>query len=180
MFRALEVVDKLFERLSRRTAQQVSRRNFLASFGAALVGASVLPVLPVARKAQAAEDPGMAWAKRVGAQTTDPKACNYWRYCSSDGYLCSCCGGGPATCPPGSSPSPTSWVGSCLNPDDGKLYLIAYRDCCGKDACPQCNCLGTAGEMPAYRPQLNNDIIWCFGGSSMISHCSSAAIVGQV
>lgn len=125
MFRALEVVDKLFERLSRRTAQQVSRRNFLASFGAALVGASVLPVLPVARKAQAAEDPGMAWAKRVGAQTTDPKACNYWRYCSSDGYLCSCCGGGPATCPPGSSPSPTSWVGSCLNPDDGKLYLIA-------------------------------------------------------
>jgi methylamine dehydrogenase light chain len=34
--------------------------------------------------------------------------------------------------------------------------------------------------MPSYRPQLNNDIIWCFGGSSMIYHCSSAAIVGQV
>ena len=137
-------------------------------------------MLPVSRKAQAAEDPAAAWAKQVEAQTKDPRACNYWRYCSSDGYLCSCCGGGPATCPPGAVPSPTSWVGSCLNPDDGKMYLIAYRDCCGKDSCPKCNCLGTAGEKPAYIPQLNNDIIWCFGASSMIYHCSSAAIVGQI
>lgn len=180
MFKGLQFVDKFFERMSRRTAQQVSRRHFLSGVGAALVGATVLPVLPVNRKAQAAEDPATEWAKRVEAQTTDPKACNYWRYCSSDGFLCSCCGGGPSTCPPGSAPSPTSWVGSCLNPDDGKMYLIAYRDCCGKDACPKCNCLGTAGEMPTYRPQLNNDIIWCFGASSMVYHCSSAAIVGQI
>jgi methylamine dehydrogenase light chain len=176
----MQMFDRLIERMSRRTAQSVSRRSFVSSLGAALVGATVLPVLPVARKANAAEDPALMWAKRVGAQTKDDAACNYWRYCSGDGYLCSCCGGGPATCPPGSSPSPTSWVGSCLNPDDNKMYLIAYRDCCGKDACPMCNCLGTAGEMPAYRPQLNNDIIWCFGGSSMVYHCSSAAVVGQV
>ena len=25
------------------------------------------------------------------AQTTDPTKCDYWRYCSSDGYLCACC-----------------------------------------------------------------------------------------
>lgn len=180
MFSGLQVIDKVFETMSRRTAQKISRRNFVARIGATLAGAAALPVLPVARKAQAAEDPGVEWAKRVEAQTKDPRACNYWRYCSSDGYLCSCCGGGPATCPPGSTPSPTSWVGSCLNPDDGKMYLIAYRDCCGKDSCAQCGCLGTAGEMPSYRPQLNNDIIWCFGGSSMVYHCSSAAIVGQI
>jgi methylamine dehydrogenase light chain len=180
MFSGLQVIDKVFETMSRRTAQKISRRSFVARIGATLAGAAALPVLPVARKAQAAEDPGVEWAKRVEAQTKDPRACNYWRYCSSDGYLCSCCGGGPATCPPGSTPSPTSWVGSCLNPDDGKMYLIAYRDCCGKDSCAQCGCLGTAGEMPTYRPQLNNDIIWCFGGSSMVYHCSSAAIVGQI
>lgn len=180
MFSGLQVIDKVFETMSRRTAQKISRRSFVARIGATLAGAAALPVLPVARKAQAAEDPGVEWAKRVEAQTKDPRACNYWRYCSSDGYLCSCCGGGPATCPPGSTPSPTSWVGSCLNPDDGKMYLIAYRDCCGKDSCAQCGCLGTAGEMPSYRPQLNNDIIWCFGGSSMVYHCSSAAIVGQI
>lgn len=173
------LVDRLFEKMSRKVAQNVSRRHFISGVGATLAGATMLPVLPVHRKAHAA-DAGKAWADEVKAQTKDPRACNYWRYCSSDGYLCSCCGGGPATCPPGSSPSPTSWVGSCLNPDDGKMYLIAYRDCCGKDSCPQCACLGTAGEMPTYRPQLNNDIIWCFGGSSMIYHCSSAAIVGQV
>jgi len=32
--------------------------------------------------------------------------------------------------------------------------------------------------MPIYRPQFNNDIVWCFGSSSMMYHCSSAALVG--
>jgi methylamine dehydrogenase light chain len=180
----LGLLDKVFERLSRRTAQRISRRNFLALVGASLAGTAVLPVLPVSRKAFAADDVAAQaardWAKAVEAQTKDERACNYWRLCSSDGYLCSCCGGGPSTCPPGSVPSPTSWIGSCLNPDDNKLYLIAYRDCCGKDSCGRCPCLGTAGEMPAYRPQLNNDIIWCFGASSMVYHCSSAALIGEV
>jgi methylamine dehydrogenase light chain len=180
----LQLLDNVFERVSRRAAQRVSRRNFLSMLGATLAGAAVLPVLPVSRKAHAAEDSAAQaareWAAAVKAQTNDPRACNYWRYCAADGYLCSCCGGGPATCPPGSVPSPTSWIGSCLNPDDGKLYLIAYRDCCGKDSCGRCTCIGTAGEMPTYRPQLNNDIIWCLGASSMVYHCSSGALVGEV
>lgn len=67
------------------------------------------------------------------AQTTDQTQCNYWRYCSSDGYLCSCCGGSYNECPPGSQASPTSWIGTCINPDDKTAYLIAYQDCCGKD-----------------------------------------------
>jgi len=177
--------DRLIERLSRRAAQRVSRRNFLAGTGAWLVAASALPLLPVSRRAQAAGSGGQAAGKYASefarhAQTTDPTQCNYWRYCSSDGYLCACCGGGPSTCPPGTTPSPTSWVGSCINPEDGKTYLIAYRDCCGQDSCGRCECLGQEGDMPSYRPQVNNDIIWCFGSSSMVYHCSSAGLVGLV
>ena len=167
--------DRLFEAGARRGAQRLSRRSLIAKVGAALVATVALPVLPVWRKAQAAA-PG--WKFVDEAQTKDPAQCNYWRYCASDGYLCACCGGGPSTCPPGTTPSPTSWIGSCVNPDDHKTYLIAYRDCCGTDSCGRCLCLGQEGDMPSYRPQLNNDIIWCFGASSMVYHCSSAALVG--
>jgi methylamine dehydrogenase light chain len=173
--------DRLIELASRRVAQRASRRSFLTRCGSWLVAASALPLLPVSRRAQAGDappKPKFASAFANQAQTKDPTQCNYWRYCSSDGYLCACCGGGPSTCPPGSSPSPTSWVGSCINPDDGKTYLIAYRDCCGKDSCGRCSCLGQEGDMPEYRPQVNNDIIWCFGSSSMVYHCSSAGLVG--
>ncbi len=167
--------DALSERVVRRIAQNTSRRSFLAALGSTLVGGVVLPVLPVSRKAHAAAEL-TDFARN--AQTTDPTQCNYWRYCATDGYECACCGGGPATCPPGSYPSPTSWVGSCLNPDDNKLYLIAYRDCCGKDSCGRCACLGQDGDTPVYRVQTNNDIVWCFGSTSMVYHCSSAAVIG--
>jgi methylamine dehydrogenase light chain len=177
--------DRLFEALSRGAARRTSRRGFLAQVGLWMVAASTLPLLPVARSAQAADRPAkpkaagrFASAFANEAQTTDPTQCNYWRYCSSDGYMCACCGGGPSTCPPGTTPSPTSWVGSCINPDDGKTYLIAYRDCCGQDSCGKCSCVGQEGDMPSYRPQVNNDIIWCFGASSMVYHCSSAGLVG--
>jgi methylamine dehydrogenase light chain len=171
--------DRLFERLTRATAQRVSRRSFLSQCGVWLGGASMLPLLPVSRPAQGAETKRKFASDFANtAQTTDPSKCNYWRYCASDGYMCSCCGGGLATCPPGSTPSPTSWVGSCINPDDGKTYLIAYRDCCGQDSCGRCACTNLEGEMPSYRPQFNSDIIWCFGASSMVYHCSSAALVG--
>jgi len=177
--------DRLFETLSRATARHTSRRSFLAQFGSWVVAAPALPLLPAARPVHAADPaPKPGGARKFAsefanqAQTTDPTRCNYWRYCSSDGYMCACCGGGPNTCPPGTAPSPTSWVGSCINPDDGKTYLIAYRDCCGQDSCGRCPCLGQEGDMPSYRPQVNNDIIWCFGASSMVYHCSSAGLVG--
>lgn len=177
MFR-LDRLDKIGERLTRQAASSMSRRNLLARLGTSLVAAAVVPVLPMSRKAHAQQtEAGELFAQT--AQTDDETACNYWRYCASDGYLCSCCGGGPSTCPPGTTPSPTSWVGSCINPDDNKTYLIAYRDCCGKDSCAKCACLGLEGEMPVYRPQLNNDIIWCFGAPSMVYHCSAAALIGE-
>ncbi len=169
--------DRGVERLSRLVAQRSSRRSVLARLGTALVGGALLPILPVDRSGGIRRARAEAFA--ATAQTTDPTQCNYWRYCAIDGYMCSCCGGGPSTCPPGSHPSPSSWVGSCINPDDGQAYLIAYRDCCGKDSCGQCACLALEGEMPVYRPQLNNDIVWCFGAPNMVYHCSSAALIGK-
>ena len=165
-------IDLLVEKLSRRVAQRSSRRSFLSGVARVVVGGVLLPLLPVDRT-------GRKEAFAADAQVADSTQCNYWRYCAIDGYLCSCCGGGPSTCPAGSSPSPSSWIGSCINPADGKTYLLAYRDCCGKDSCARCLCLNTEGEMPVYLPQLNNDIVWCFGAPTMVYHCSSAAVIGE-
>jgi len=175
---AFSKIDKLSEVFTRRLAGGMSRRNALNVLGRAVVAAPLLPLLPNERKAFAATaDPNLTeFAKH--AQDTDDKQCNYWRYCGIDGFLCSCCGGGVHSCPPGSTPSPTSWVGTCYNPGDKRSYLIAYFDCCGTGACGQCMCDNTDRGAPVYRPLGNNDIIWCFGTDSMAYHCSTAALVG--
>ena len=175
--------QKGVERLLRTIARRSSRRSFLGKLGGALVAAPLIPVLPVARAATPkAPAPEQLTDFERNAQTSNPLKCDYWRYCAINGMLCGCCGGGVHTCPPGSEPSPTAWVGTCRNPDDGRSYLIAYRDCCGKNMCsptaPDCYCTSTDRELPVYRPQSNNDIIWCFGGSTMAYHCSTATLVG--
>lgn len=174
--------DRLTECLVRGVARRTSRRSLLTRLGALLVAAPVLPLLPVSRAAgQEADRSAQSDFERY-AQTEDPNRCDYWRHCAIDGVLCGCCGGGPHTCPPGSEPSPTAWIGTCMNPDDGRSYLIAYRDCCGKGICTggqNCFCDGTDREMPIYRPQGDNDIIWCFGNTSMTYHCSTAALIGE-
>ena len=169
-------VEKLSEQATRRLASQTSRRSLLSKLGTLLIAAPMFPLLPVQR-ARASDKITETDFSRA-AQTTDDTACNYWRYCGSDGYMCSCCGGGVNSCPPGSQPSPTSWIGTCINPDDGRSYLVAYRDCCGASACNECFCEGTDRAMPIYRPQANNHIIWCFGTSSMEYHCSMSVLVG--
>lgn len=180
-------IDALGESLTRRIAGHSSRRGLLSRLGGVLVGASAFPVLPVARAEAAPRRPAaptlppqLSDFART-AQTTDDLKCDYWRYCAIDGVLCTGCGGGIHTCPPGSSASPTSWVGTCMNPDDKRSYLIAYRDCCGRGVCKsESRCDGTEREMPVYRPQGDNEIIWCFGLSTMAYHCSTAALVGAV
>ena len=168
------------ERMFRGLASRTSRRGALGRIGALLVAAPAFPLLPVSRAHAAGKDrSGQARTEFARyAQTTDDTQCDYWRYCAIDGSLCTCCGGGLHTCPAGTEASPTSWIGTCVNPEDGKAYLIAYRDCCGVADCGQCGCDNTDRETQTYRPQGNNDIIWCFGVTSMQYHCSTAALVG--
>jgi methylamine dehydrogenase light chain len=171
--------DKISERFTRTLAGYTSRRSFLSKLGIAMMAAPVLPLLPVARVTAAELSPKTDFERY--AQAKDPNKCNYWRYCAIDGILCGCCGGGVHTCPPGAEPSPISWIGTCLNPEDGRSYVIAYRDCCGKPACSagkDCDCHSVDRELPLYRAQLNNDIIWCFGNATASYHCSTAALVG--
>ena len=120
--------------------------------GKALVGGMMIPLLPINRvveqaQAQMSDESGAA----AEAEGGDLTSCDYWRYCGFDGYLCSCCGGALTSCPPGTAASPTSWVGTCQHPTDGKEYIIAYRDCCGKDVCNRCFCDNNNGQVPIYR-----------------------------
>ena len=88
--------DKLTERFARRLAQGTSRRSSLAWLGVLATGAAALPALPVAR---AASGGGAAPGGRMPVVSANPQdpgdqtACDYWRYCAIDGFLCSCCGG---------------------------------------------------------------------------------------
>jgi len=161
--------DRLTERATRGVAQRTSRRSFLTRLGTLMVGGIALPLLPIARGQDAerpAEDPG------------DPATCEYWRHCAIDGYLCSCCGGSQNACPPGTEPSPVTWVGTCRNPADGRDYIISYNDCCGKSSCGRCVCNRNEGDEPIYRPSKANDLNWCLGTRSIVYHCSTAVVIG--
>jgi len=65
-----------------------------------------------------------------------------------------------------------------VNPDDSKAYLIAYRDCCGRAQCGQCECDNNDRATQVYQPQTDNNIVWCFGTNNTEYHCSTAALVG--
>ncbi|MCL6608692.1 MAG: methylamine dehydrogenase (amicyanin) small subunit [Geminicoccaceae bacterium] len=176
MFRRT-LFDQLFEAFTRRIASRSSRRSFIGRVGAASIGAGILPLLPVDRRGGAKAAGLEGWKP----QARDPMSCDYWRHCSLDGYLCLCAGGGLTSCPPGTAISPSSWVASCHNPEDGQSYLIAYRDCCGKNIARRCGCFNTVGELPIYRPEFSNDIIWCFGAEdeAMTYHCTISPVIGR-
>jgi methylamine dehydrogenase light chain len=157
-------MDEWFASLSRGLARRTSRRSFLATLGALLVGGLARPLLPVARAAPAPED---------GADS-----CEYWRYCAIDGFLASCCGGTHTSCPPGTQMAPITWLGTCRNPADGKQYVISYNDCCGKDACGRCFCRRNEGDRPVYYTHKANDIDWCMGTTSVIYNSTVAVVVG--
>jgi methylamine dehydrogenase light chain len=159
--------DVLVERWSRSLAKRVSRRSALRSLGAWLIGASTVPLLPVARGQNAVREKG------------DPAQCEYWRYCAIDGFLCSCCGGSVSLCPPGTEPAPITWVGTCRNAVDGKDYVVSYNDCCGKSSCGRCLCNRNEGDRPLYAPRASNDYNWCVGSKSGVPyHCTVSRIVG--
>ena len=66
-------LDQKTDQGSRQLARRTSRRSFLGSLGAGIVGVSALPLLPVERAFSADE---------LG----DPKSCGYWRYCAISGF----------------------------------------------------------------------------------------------
>lgn len=166
-------LDRFTERHVRRTAQLTSRRSALAKIGTVLVGGAVLPMLPFDRSSNAYAQHGGG-----GGGADDPMACEYWRNCALDGFLCGCCGGSITTCPPGAEASKVTWVGTCANPKDGKSYLVSYNDCCGKTACGRCLCNFNEGERPAYRIGIHNDINWCMANTQTMYHCTVSVIVG--
>jgi methylamine dehydrogenase light chain len=192
-------IDRLFEHSSRSLARHTSRRSMLAMLGKILTGAALVPLLPVDRssRAQAAEaggaPPGAAPSPAVpkapshGAdkdnsntakKTDDPMSCEYWKYCAVDGFLCSCCGGTSNSCPPGTAPSPITWIGTCHNPADQRDYIVSYNDCCGKASCGNCECNRNEREKPMYRPSRNNDLNWCMANADSNYHCSVSVILG--
>lgn len=171
-------LDRLVTRLSRRVAQHSSRRSFLAKIGGVLVGASALPLLPVARGAASSTRQPLPGEPDPSTPEGDPGSCEYWRHCAIDGFLCSCCGGTIKSCPPGTEMSAVTWIGTCRNPEDGKDYIISYNDCCGKHVCGVCYCHRNEGDKPIYFASRANDINWCFGTESVVYHCSTAIVLG--
>jgi methylamine dehydrogenase light chain len=179
-------LDSLVEGSARSLAKRTSRRGFIGSLGAILVGASTLPLLPVARGASPPAGSGAFTGKAAGGPTddkakhvNDPTSCDYWRHCAIDGYLCGCCGGAENSCPPGTEMSAITWVGTCHNPNEGKDYVVSYNDCCGKSTCGRCLCNRNERDTPLYVPFQSNDYNWCSGSakSNIPYHCSTARIV---
>jgi len=164
-------LDHLFEHSSRSLARRTSRRSLLASLGQLLTGAALLPLLPVDRGAR-------AWAGDATPKPDSPESCQYWKYCAIDGFLCSCCGGTSSSCPPGTAPSPITWIGTCHNPGDGRDYIVSYNDCCGKTSCGNCECNRNEREKPTYRPSRNNDLNWCMANADSNYHCSVSVLLG--
>jgi methylamine dehydrogenase light chain len=82
------------------------------------------------------------------------------------------------SCPPGTEPSPVTWIGTCRNEADGRDYVISYNDCCGKSACGRCTCTRNEGDRPVYQPSKSNDINWCLGTTTNVYHCSTAVVIG--
>lgn len=165
-------LDRFTERGARKLAQHTSRRSVLTGLGSLLVGAGAAPLLPVARAQDSGRQPPHP------GEEGDPNACDYWRYCAIDGFLCGCCGGSFNTCPPGTEMSPITWIGTCRNPVDGINYIISYNDCCGKNSCGNCLCTRNENDRPIYRPAQSNDLNWCLGTESAIYNCSTAIVVG--
>ena len=162
-------IDQTAKEHTTRLAQRLSRRSFLSRLGMMLAGVASLPLLPVSR----------SFAQESISEIGDDQSCDYWRYCALDGTLCTCCGGTLTSCPPGSQPSPITWVGTCRNPVDNLDYLISYNDCCGKASCGRCGCHRTERETPVYFPANSGMILWCFGVEDPTYHCTVAVVLGE-
>jgi methylamine dehydrogenase light chain len=158
----LSWLDRFIETSSHSLAAQNGRRSFLGKLGIAMVGSSLLPLLPVDRLSEA----NAAEGKKGSVDWNNPRSCDYWAYCSMGGGLCACCGGTSDKCPPGTWASAIAWVGTCKNPGDGKSYVMSYHDCCGTTGCYECACHREEGATPRYRLQRSPYVNWCYGAAN--------------
>ncbi|NVN10897.1 methylamine dehydrogenase light chain [Nguyenibacter vanlangensis] len=168
----VEWMDGLAEAGMRRIASMSGRRSLLHKAGTIFVGGAILPMLPYDNSN------GVSHAAEPQAGGTIPDDCQYWRYCSLHGGLCSKCGGSVTQCPPGTTPSKVAWVGTCRNPRDNKDYLVSYNDCCGKAG--QCgdSCTRQERDRPGYRMGLASESSWCVANGQQGVHCTVAIVVG--
>uniref|UniRef100_UPI003F492DC9 methylamine dehydrogenase light chain n=1 Tax=Cupriavidus yeoncheonensis TaxID=1462994 RepID=UPI003F492DC9 len=179
-------MDAIFERKARAVAQRHGRRSALSRMGKLMLGAAAVPLLPVDRSHAASATPSVhsrldkaaASAAALPAGINDETTCEYWKHCAIDGFLCACCGGSSTSCPPGTTTSPITWIGTCLNPADGRHYIVSYNDCCGSTTCGQCMCNRNERERPVYKMSLNNDINWCMANKPSTYVCSVSYILG--
>jgi amicyanin-dependent methylamine dehydrogenase small subunit len=179
MKRLFDFLDGLTERRVRALASSTSRRSALVKVGKVMVASAfTLPVLPFDRSSRAHAAGAHGGGGTAGKAAPKDTDCDYWRYCAVDGFLCSCCGGSATSCPPGTSISKISWIGTCHNPADGKDYLVSYNDCCGKTSCGRCFCNTNDGDRPGYRFGVHNDVNWCMANDSTVYHCTVSVIVG--
>ncbi len=125
--------DDIVENLSRKLANHMSRRGFLAVLGKTALAFVVWGIaeilLPVDRTNQVAE-----------ASHT----CSDWRNCDMHGYPCACCGGSSSSCPSGTQRG-SFWTGCCAKPSGG-CSLIYYYDCCGSTGCSNCEWCTNSNE----------------------------------
>ena len=170
--------DTLLEAAARRLASTTSRRGFLARVGTALFGVAAVPLLPVSRAGAQGPREAAPDDSRLSGAAADPTSCEYWRYCSIDGFLSACCGGTHTTCPPGTEMSRVTWIGTCKHPIDGKDYIVSYNDCCGNSLCGRCFCNRNEGDRPVYLSGKSNDINWCMGTSTTAYSSTVAVVLG--
>ena len=183
MSKNLNWFDQLFNHSTRQLARHTSRRSVLNTIGLVLVGISAPPLLPMARADNFAKYGKLDHKTKPGEPNGatpqgDETSCEYWRYCSLDGFMASCCGGTTSSCPPGTEMSPVAWIGTCRNPADGKNYIVSYNDCCGKTNCQRCFCNRNEGEKPVYYPSKSNDIDWCMGKAGVVYNSTVSVVIG--
>jgi methylamine dehydrogenase light chain len=154
-----------------------------------LMGAALLPLLPIDRssRAEAAERwhcSAPARQRRPPVRPDQARARQIRRAASIGSIAPSTDSCAPAaaaprsSCPPGTSPSPITWIGTCHNPADGRDYIVSYNDCCGKTSCGNCECNRNEREKPMYRLSRNNDVNWCMANADSNYHCSVSVILG--
>ena len=142
-------LDAFSENSARALARRTSRRSVLAGLGSMLLGAGMVPLLPVARGAET--KPGGAAPRhgaparrsrrpllRVLAALRDRRlSVRMLRRIAVD-------------VPARHRHVAITWIGTCHNPGDSKDYVISYNDCCGKGSCGRCFCNRNEGDSALF------------------------------